>query len=314
MRSGSGVAGGILVVLLLLGSLISACKDQPLDSTGVTVIRDTIRISRDSVVIRDSIIYQDSVVIRDSIFYRDSIVLRDSVVIRDSVEVRDSVRYKDSVRLRDSLLYDTIKVPENIWRARSAILHYMGYDAADGANAELREFEIDLTEWLQYSVIDSSNYGVVGLGLSMSAAIPPDYVRIGNRNNAQELAVYLRGITLHVPLFRINLNRGSDSIGLYRHPYEWFSEEVRDGGVMITVYPEQTESPQQWWTGQTTIVDQAPGTERYVSKAVLYINRVDLQKRMIFAEITGVFYGTFQSGAKTLFQEFPINLSLQLGY
>ena len=316
VRSGSGSAGVIMVMLLLLGSLISACKDQPIDSTGVTIIKDTIRISRDSVVIRDSIIYKDSVVIRDSIFYRDSIVLRDSVVIKDSVAIRDSVhvRYKDSVRLRDSLLYDTIKVPENIWRTRSAILYYTGYDATDGANTQLREFEVDLTEWLQYSVVDSSNFGPVGISLSMSAAIPPEFLRIANRNNALKESVYLRGIALNVPMSRLYARGGSDSISLSRHPYDWFSEEERDGGMMITVYPETSQTLEHWWTGQITEVAKVPGVERYRSRGAVRINEIDYQKRMIFAEIEGVFYSTLLANEESSLEEFPINISLQLGY
>lgn len=311
VQSSRGIAGVILALLLLLGGLVNACQDQPVDGSGVTVIRDTIRISRDSVVIRDSIVYKDSVVIRDSVFYRDSIVLRDSTVVRDTVIVRDSVRFivKDSVR------YDTVIVPENTWRIRKATLHYQGQNDSAGNGAPQETIEVNVTDWLQYTVVDSNNVGVVALGLSMSAAIPPKYANYSSRNNAFSFPVYLRGFALHIPLFRMSRVQGfADTLVLQRHPYEWLSGDNRDGGMMISVETEEAKDILQVWTGKVIEPSIPPNNERLVSRGVLRINRVDTQRRIVVARIESVFYVLFTAGGREIIESISLSLDIEMGY
>lgn len=307
VRTSNGIAGAIFSLLILLGACLNACQDQPLDNTGVTVIRDTIRISRDSVVIRDSIVFNDSVVIRDSIIYRDSILLKDTLIIRDTTVVRDSVRYRDSV------VYDTIEVPQNGERHRRATVSFLARPDTASPNEPLQNLTADLTEWLQYTVVRNTSGAVVSVGLSMSATIPSYYGEYSVANMQAAIPFYFRGLVLNVPLFRLGVaGRAGDSIPLNRHPFDWLPSQDRSGGMMITAQVGESPLFFQGWTGQAIDPRGASGGKQYVSEGHLRIIGID--RNIVYVQIQGTVFIAAEINGGQVIDQYPIFLDLELGY
>lgn len=317
VEQSSGLAGVLFGVMILLAALVAACKEQPIDATGVTVIRDTIRVKSDSVIIRDSINYVDSLVIRDSIFIRDSIVLRDTLIVRDSLVVRDSVRYHDSIRYKDSVIFDTIEVPRYVDVERHAVLRYQGVQRGDTGAAggpARRTIEIDVTDNLQYTVVASRTGEVEALKLSMSTAIPPEYAEVFNGYNDFQIPFYLRGVTLNIPQFRLLSNADIDTLPLNRHPYEWLAEGNRNGGMMIHVLPGNAATLSQAWTGQSVVVTRPASPGRYVNYGRLRFVKLDPSARTMSLEITSEFYVPYEAAGQTYAELFELSLMMSLGY
>lgn len=305
VRPGRGTAGTVIALLILLGALLNACRDQPVDGTGITVIRDTIRVSRDSVIIRDSIVYNDSVVIRDSIIYRDSIILKDTLIVRDTTVIRDSVRYRDSV------VYDTIDVPGSRNPYRSAVLTFQA--RSDTGNLT-RSVQVDLTDYLQYTVVESGD-SVQALGLSMSAAMSPQFSRFIVSDLQDAVPFYLKGITLNVPSFRPGLNAGAgETVPLNRHPYNWLPSGDKSGGMMITTQAGQLASFFQGWTGQVIETGGSTGGERYESGGELVLSRVNTSARMLNVHMQGTLYVAVEINGKQVVERFVLTLECELGY
>lgn len=308
VRGSSGIAGVVFAVLILLGAFMNSCQDQPVDGTGVSVIRDTIRISRDSVIIRDSIIFNDSVIIRDSIIYRDSIILKDTLIVRDTVVVRDSVRYWDS------LVYDTVDVPGNAALHRKAVLSYQARYDSSGLNGPLEKVTADLTDWLQYRIVDSGGK-TVALEMSMSAALPAVASHYGVVNMQGTTLFFLRGLALNVPLFRVDVTSGAgEMILLNRHPYNWLSSQDRTGGLLITAQAEQLPPFLQGWTGQVIEASASTGGDRLVSAGQLKLGRINYNDRIIYAQIEAGLYVETEINGKRVTERFDLLIELELGY
>lgn len=305
VRPGRGTAGVVMALLILLGALLNACRDQPVDGTGITVIRDTIRVSRDSVIIRDSIVYNDSVVIRDSIIYRDSIILKDTLIVRDTTVIRDSVRYRDSV------VYDTIDVPGTGNPYRSAMLTFQA--RSDTGNLT-QSVQVDLTDYLQYTVVGSGDT-VQALSLSMSAAMPPQFSRLIVRDLQDAVPFYLKGLALNVPSFRLGLNAGAEeTVQLNRHPYNWLPTQDKSGGIMITAQAGQLASLFQGWTGQVIEAGGSTGGERYQSEGQLVLSRINISGRRMNVYMQATLYVAVEISGKQVVERFVLTLECELGY
>ena len=294
----------MLALILLVLTSLAACNDTPLDP--VTGRIDTTVVTHiDTVVIngRDTIIETriDTVIIERIDTVEITRVKRDT--IRDTVEV---------IRTR----IDTIEVPVNATRFRRAILRFQGRPDTSGLNGPLETVEVNLTDWLQYRVIDSSDV-VRGIGVSISAAIPPawtDYV-VGTNQIVVDNPYRLRGLTLFIPTFRVGPNDGPfDDLPLDQHPFENFIPDVAKGGMMVSLRQRNANEPEQFWTGQVTETGGSTGGERYVNEGTMMLKTLDRKNNLITVRIEARFYLPVETSGRAGVQPFDLALDLELGY
>lgn len=316
VRSSGGTAGIVAAVLILLGALFNACQDQPLDSTGISVIRDTItNVRHDTIVLNnlDTVI----VTVKDTIIIekRDTIITPevrwDTVIRRDTI--RDTItRHRIDTVTR--IIYDTVEVPRNEIRYRKATLIYNARNDSLGLNGPLQKLNVDLTEWLQYKIVDSAG-AIHAVGVSMSAPIPSQYRRFGVAALQAAAPFYLRGLAISIPPFRMgDAAGGVDTVPLNRHPYDWMSAQDRGGGIMITAQAGALPGFLQGWTGQVIEVALPTGGERFQSWGGLRISRINSSNRIIHLQIQGTIFVMAELNGRAVVERFEIVLELELGY
>ncbi|MGE3800291.1 MAG: hypothetical protein AB7H80_04660 [Candidatus Kapaibacterium sp.] len=304
-QKGGGVIGLLMASLLLAMMFVAACNDQPLDPI-TSRIDTTIVTHRDTVVVNS----------HDTIFETRV----DTVIVerRDTLEVttvkRDTIRDTVKVEVIKTRI-DTIEVPVNVVRLRRGILRFQGRNDSLGANGAVETLEFNLTEWLQYRVIDSG--GVVrGIGLSLSAALPPLYANysIGSAQVTAENLYRLRGISIFIPTFRVNpINGVFNDVPLDQHPFDYLSADGEKGGIMITTRRRVGTDLQQFWTGQ--VLDNSPtGGERYVNQGTFLVKSINTTTKIITTRIEAGFFLPVDVSGRTVAQPFQFALDLDLGY
>lgn len=297
-----GMVAGFVATLLLLGLLLSSCVDQPIDDGGTATIDTTIVRVHDTIVINGT----DTVIVT-----RVDTIFRDRI---DTIKVIDVRR--DTIRDTISrIVVDTIEVPIRSGLFRSAKLSYPARFDSGGRMGQVEQLQIDVSDWIQYSVVDSGGM-IVGLGLSMSVAIPPrfhDYAVGANQNG---VPYHLHGVTLFLPPTRIGSNRPGtpDTIPLRDHPFAPLANADGRGGLILTALHPESKELETFWTGQVTEITTPTGGERLVSNGVVRIGDIEVNARIIHLVIEArIFLRSTVNGVTTA-QQVPVTLNMQLGY
>ena len=305
-QSGKGLVALAIPFLLLVGVLLVSCNDQPIDpDTGHAVRMDTtVVVQHDTIVInsRDTVIETrvDTVIVEHRDTIKVETVKRDT--IRDTIEV---------IKTR----IDTIKVPTNATRFRRAILRFEARNTAE-PNGGVEAVEINVTDWLQYKVIDS-NDNVRGIGLSMSLAMPTAYndFAIGSNQIVADNPYSLRGISLFIPVFRIGANVPPfDEVLLNQHPFSDILVGSNQGGMMITTRQGDRSELQQFWTGQVREVQNPTGVDRFENEGTLTLKSINRATRRITLQVQARFFLTMEFGGRNVTQPFNLGLEIDLGY
>jgi hypothetical protein len=292
----------IAAALLMLGLLLSSCVDQPIDDDGTANFDTTIVRVHDTIVINGS----DTVVVT-----RVDTIFRDRLDTIKVIEVR-----RDTIRdtLRDFHV-DTIEVPIRSGLFRSAKLVYPARVDSGGRTGPVEDLQIDVSDWIQYNVVDSGGT-VVGVGVSMSAAIPLRYHGYAVGINPNAVPFHLHGVTLFLPTTRIVSDGmgAPDTISLRDHPFAPLAGATGRGGIVLTVLHPESKELETFWTGQTTEISTPNGGERLVSNGVVRIGDIDTVARRIYLYVEArIFLRSTVNGVTTA-QQAPVTLALQLGY
>ena len=302
-RTHSSLSGVLLALGLLIGLVLASCRDQPIDS-GTIRIDTTVVTQYDTIVVnnRDTVIQTrvDTIIANN----RDTIVRRDTIL--DTLEI---------IRTR----VDTIEVPVNVTLPRRATLRFRvrSDSGSGGGNGAVEIVELNVTDWLQYQVVDSNNT-VRGIGLSMSLGLPAIYSSraIGlNQTTLDELRYSFQGLSLFVPIFRIGANNiPEDEILLNQHPYSGIPSGSNRGGMLVTMRRRGTGELEHFWTGKELEVDTPTGVEKFESGGGIAVKSIDRQSRMILLRIEASFYVPVRIGGRESGGEFDLSLDLELGY
>ena len=289
-------------LLLLLALLLTSCQDQPLDSgDGGTLRIDTTVVTRiDTVILRNS----DTVFVRrvDTTYVDRTDTVEVTVIKRDTI--LDTVVRK---------VIDTIEVPREIIRLRKGRLRYFGQDRTNGTNGAIDSFSVDISESINYRVIDSAGE-LRGVGLSFVAPFPARYRTVDIGLGRTNFPYAMQGATFYAPLVRTgSANLPGDTVGLNHHPFALPVSGDRSGGMIIAVKKFESAEVINLVTGGVVEVDGQPGSTRYVNVGRLSIDEIDRAQKVVFASIDATFYiadGSVRTGVVPV----EVRVELELGW
>ncbi len=264
-------------LLLASALLLTSCQDQPLDNgEGGTLHLDTTVVTRIDTVVLGNL---------DTVFIRTVDTTFVDRIDTVKVTVRDTI-VDTVIRVR----VDTIEVPREIIRTRKARLRYFGQDRANGTNAPIDSFFVDISEWINYRVIDSAGE-LRGIGVTLSTALPVRFRTVDIGLGRSTIPYALQGVALYVPLLRAG-NGGvfGDTIGLNHHPFALPTNGDRAGGMMISVRDFEKSELINLVTGGVVEVDGQPGSDRFVNRGVFRIREIDRKERVLYGVIEATFY------------------------
>lgn len=303
MRSSRTIISVFPALLLACAMLLTSCQDQPLDTGNNGTLRiDTTVVTRiDTVVLNNS----DTVIVRrvDTTFVDRTDTVEVQLVKRDTI--RDTI-----LRVR----IDTIEVTREIVRTRKARLRFVGMERENGVAGQVDSFFVDLSEWINYRVIDSAGE-LRGIGITLSTALPVRYRTVDIGLGRTQTPYALQGIALFVPLVRTgNLNDPVDTIGLNHHPFALPITGARAGGMIVSVRDFEKTELINLVTGGVVEVDGQTGSDRFVNRGVLRIREIDRKEKIIVATIEATFY--VADGVPNRMSAMPVEvrIDLELGW